>query len=69
MINEKELNEFYGWEKEEIDSIILILQGLYAAKIDEEAIKAMNACERSLSILREKYTSRLLATYKRASKD
>jgi hypothetical protein len=67
MSHEKELNELYSWEKEELEAIITSLQTLVDSKITEETIKTMNACERSLSIIREKYTSRLLNVYRRLS--
>lgn len=62
---EKDLNDLYSWEKEEIEAIIVSLQSIVDIKVTEDTIKTMNACERSLSIIREKYTNRLLNIYKR----
>lgn len=62
---EKELGEFYSWEKEEIEHIITDLQALMDTKISEDTVKTLNSIERALSIIREKYTLRIISTLKR----
>lgn len=63
---EKELGELYSWEKEELEHVITELQTIIASKISEDTVRTLNSVERSLSVIREKYTLRILSTLKRS---
>lgn len=61
----KSLGDFYSTEKEELEFIRESIKAiLERGKIDEETIKDLNSCEKNLSLLRLKYTERLLRLYK-----
>jgi hypothetical protein len=61
----KALGDFHSTDKEDLEaireSIKLVLD---KEKIDEDTLKELNSCERSLALIRIKYTDRLVRLYK-----